>query len=76
MTLDCTGQRCPQPVIELARAAKGAAEGTLIVVLTDDPAAIVDIPAWCRMRGHACEAEEPVGGVATHRVIVKRSSTR
>lgn len=70
MRLDCTGQRCPQPVIALARAARGADAGTRIDILTDDPAAVVDIPAWCRMRGHACVADAPVAGVVTHHVTL------
>lgn len=70
MTLDCTGQRCPQPVIDLARAAKRAATGTVIRVRTDDPAALVDIPAWCRMRGHACALVEQTGDTAVHEVTI------
>lgn len=52
LTLDARGKRCPLPVIMLARLAAGQAPGTEIAVLADDPAAAVDIPAWCRMRGH------------------------
>lgn len=50
--LDCLGQRCPQPVIALARRITDVPTGSVIRVLADDPAAAVDIPAWCRMRGH------------------------
>lgn len=46
--LDCRGMRCPQPVIELARAAARTTEELLL--LADDPATEVDVPAWCRMR--------------------------
>ncbi len=49
--LDCLGQRCPLPVIALAKAMPGVAVGDTIRVLADDPAAAFDIPAWCRMRG-------------------------
>jgi tRNA 2-thiouridine synthesizing protein A len=49
--LDCLGQRCPLPVIALARAFPGLAEGEVVRVLADDPAAAIDIPAWCRLRG-------------------------
>lgn len=51
MTLDCLGRPCPVPVIELAKALPGVEVGELIEVLSDDPAARYDIPAWCRMRG-------------------------
>jgi tRNA 2-thiouridine synthesizing protein A len=53
--LNCLGKPCPVPVIELARALPSVAVGDLIEVLTDDPAAASDIPAWCRMRGQAFE---------------------
>jgi TusA-related sulfurtransferase len=37
-------------VIELARRIGDVEPGAVIGVLADDPAARVDIPAWCRMR--------------------------
>lgn len=48
--LDCLGQRCPLPVIALARRLPLVPVGASVTVLADDPAAAVDIPAWCRMR--------------------------
>ena len=59
LVLDCLGQRCPLPVIELARALPTVAIGEVVEVLSDDPAAAADLPAWCRMRGHAFEGAEP-----------------
>lgn len=50
--VDARGLRCPLPVIRLAAAAQDAPAGTRIVVVTSDPAARHDIPAWCRMRDH------------------------
>jgi tRNA 2-thiouridine synthesizing protein A len=50
--VDARGLRCPLPVIRLAAAARDAPAGTLITVLTSDPAARHDVPAWCRMRDH------------------------
>ncbi|HET9871676.1 MAG TPA: sulfurtransferase TusA family protein [Propionibacteriaceae bacterium] len=50
--LDCRGQRCPRPIIELARQIRNVAVGGLVEVLADDPAAGPDLAAWCRMRGH------------------------
>jgi len=49
--LDCRGQRCPLPVIALARRLPELPVGTVLRVLADDPAAANDIPAWCRLRG-------------------------
>lgn len=49
-TIDCRGQRCPLPVIALARRLPELPVGAVLRVLSDDPAAAVDIPAWCRLR--------------------------
>lgn len=49
--LDCLGQRCPLPVIGLARRLPQLPIGAIVRVLADDPAAANDIPVWCRMRG-------------------------
>ncbi|MFI6241496.1 sulfurtransferase TusA family protein [Micromonospora sp. NPDC050795] len=49
--IDCRGQRCPLPVIAAARRMPEVPVGTVVRVLADDPAAAVDFPAWCRMRG-------------------------
>jgi TusA-related sulfurtransferase len=58
MIIDALGKRCPLPVIMLAKLAADQAPGTEIAVLADDPAAAVDIPAWCRMKGHTFVATE------------------
>ena len=50
--LDCRGLVCPAPVIELGRHIGEVEEGGLLAVVTADPAARVDVPAWCRMTGH------------------------
>jgi tRNA 2-thiouridine synthesizing protein A len=48
--LDCTGVRCPVPVIRLAQAIRAVPPGEVVRLLADDPAALSDVPAWCRMR--------------------------
>ena len=53
LVLDCIGRPCPVPVLELARALLALPAGTVVEVVSDDPAALVDIPAFCRLRGHA-----------------------
>jgi tRNA 2-thiouridine synthesizing protein A len=50
VVVDATGLRCPLPIIRLAAAARRAVPGTLVTVLSTDPAAEPDIAAWCRMR--------------------------
>jgi tRNA 2-thiouridine synthesizing protein A len=48
--LDCRGQRCPLPVIALARHLTERPVGTFVRVYATDPAAPGDIAAWCRLR--------------------------
>jgi tRNA 2-thiouridine synthesizing protein A len=72
--VDAAGLCCPVPVIRLAAAARNAPEGTVITLVSDDPAAGADVAAWCRMRGHALleqRAEPP--GVLLSRVQVRRT---
>jgi TusA-related sulfurtransferase len=52
LVLDARGLRCPMPVLEIARRATSLPAGTLVALLSDDPAAASDVPAWCAMRGH------------------------
>lgn len=75
--VDSRGTLCPQPIIDIARAAKGEAGGVRLRLLADDPGADADVPAWCRMRGHhlVSRTELPAddgGGVAY--VVELRSS--
>ena len=72
MTLDCLGRPCPVPVIELAKALSGVDVGEVIEVLSDDPAARYDIPAWCRMRGqeYVGAQERQVGSAYSVRRVI------
>lgn len=51
LVLDCLGQRCPLPVIRLARQITQVPVGAVVAVLADDPAAGNDLAAWCRLTG-------------------------
>jgi tRNA 2-thiouridine synthesizing protein A len=68
-TLDCLGQRCPLPVIALARRLPELPIGSVLRVLADDPAAANDIPAWCRLRG-----QDYLGTAGDHGYDVRRVS--
>ncbi len=62
LTVDCTGQRCPLPVITLARRLPEVPVGAVLRLVADDPAARNDIPAWCRLRGHDYLGGATAGG--------------
>ena len=50
IVLDTLGEFCPMPIIRLAKLVATSPPGTEIEVLSDDDAAKVDIPVWCRMK--------------------------
>ena len=60
--VDCLGQRCPLPVIAAARRLAELPVGAVLRVLADDPAAAIDIPAWCRMRDQELVGTPTVDG--------------
>ena len=68
MIVDCLGRACPIPVIELAKAMQTVEVGEVVEVLSDDPAARHDIPAWCRMRDQDYVGEESLDVGAVYRV--------
>ncbi|MEM0954409.1 MAG: sulfurtransferase TusA [Pseudomonadota bacterium] len=51
-TLDATGLLCPLPVLKTRKTLKSMAPGSVLRVLADDPAAIVDMPHFCTETGH------------------------
>ncbi len=71
LELDCRGLRCPLPVIALARHLSDVPVGDTIAVVTEDVAARVDVPAWCRMKEQEYVGEDAAAdGVA--RYLVRR----
>ncbi|WP_030679543.1 cysteine desulfurase/sulfurtransferase TusA family protein [Streptomyces sp. NRRL B-1347] len=61
LTVDALGERCPHPVIELAKALPRVRVGGTVTVLADDEVAAVDIPAWCWTQGQEYVGTEPRG---------------
>lgn len=73
LELDCRGQVCPMPVIELSRRIADVEVGEVVAVVSDDPAARHDVPAWCRMREQEYVGEEAADD-GTPRYLVRRVS--
>jgi tRNA 2-thiouridine synthesizing protein A len=59
-TLDLRGLKCPLPAMLAKKALARLAPGTALIVLADDPLAVVDIPHMCHGEGHT------IDGVASH----------
>lgn len=66
--VDARGLACPRPVIDLAAAIDDTAVGDVVELWADDPAARVDVPVWCRMRGQRLRAVDDVDGALRFRV--------
>jgi TusA-related sulfurtransferase len=50
--LDTVGLFCPVPIIRTAERILGLQAGEVLEVLSDDRVILIDLPAWCRSRGH------------------------
>jgi tRNA 2-thiouridine synthesizing protein A len=73
LELDCRGQVCPMPVIELGRRITDVEVGDVIAVVADDSAARHDVPAWCRMREQEYVGEDTADD-GVPRFLVRRLS--
>jgi TusA-related sulfurtransferase len=73
LELDCRNLLCPMPVIELARHLTDVPVGELLGVVARDPAARVDVPAWCRMKEQDYVGEDTAADGAP-RFVVRRVS--
>ena len=50
--LDTRGLLCPLPVLKLRKLIKSIEHKDKIKLITDDPAAILDVPHFCNEQGH------------------------
>jgi tRNA 2-thiouridine synthesizing protein A len=71
--LDLRNLKCPLPALLAKKALAKAAPGALLVVLADDPLAVVDIPHMCHSEGHAVEDVTTTDG--QHRFRIRRAET-
>ncbi|MCY3982974.1 MAG: sulfurtransferase TusA family protein [Roseovarius sp.] len=49
--IDARGLLCPLPVLKLRKRLKSQNSGDVLELLTDDPAAAVDVPHFCQNSG-------------------------
>ncbi|MBL9109485.1 MAG: sulfurtransferase TusA family protein, partial [Myxococcales bacterium] len=69
-TIDCRGQKCPEPVLRTARAARQLSNvGGTFEVLADDDAFPADVRSWCRSSGATLVALDDVSGA--HRAVIQ-----
>ena len=59
--INATGLLCPLPVLKLRKRMAILKSGSIIKILADDPAALVDIPHFCNENGHfLLDTREPL----------------
>jgi len=68
-TLDCRRLLCPMPVIRVQQCVGTMAAGDEVEAVCTDPGALHDIPAWCRIHGHAVLESRSAGG--EHIVVLR-----
>jgi tRNA 2-thiouridine synthesizing protein A len=68
--LDVTGLNCPLPLLRTERAIGDLPVGAVLRVLTTDPGAPDDFPAFCARSGHDLLTSEVSAGV--YRFTIKR----
>jgi tRNA 2-thiouridine synthesizing protein A len=66
--VDARGLLCPLPILRLARAFRQLPSGAVARLLATDPAAVPDVEAFCREKGHTLLATDRDGGVLRFRV--------
>ncbi|WP_245646756.1 sulfurtransferase TusA family protein [Microtetraspora niveoalba] len=52
VVLDGGDRRCVRLLIELRRLVEGLEPGRVVHLIASDPAAAIDLPAWCHLTGH------------------------
>ncbi len=50
--LDCIGLFCPIPIFNTTQEMEKIEIGQVLEMVTDDPAAVQDIPRWAKRAGH------------------------
>lgn len=59
VTVDARGLLCPLPVLKARKALSRLPAGAVLRLLTDDPAATIDVPHFCTEAGHALLGQTP-----------------
>ena len=66
--LDTRGLLCPLPVLKARKILKTLPAGAELLVLADDPAALIDFPHFCNEAGHMLLAQGKTAGHLEFRI--------
>ena len=73
--LDLRGLKCPLPVLKTRNALRKLEAGQRILIVTDDPLAVIDIPAFCNETSQAL-IEQSDGEGDSNRFLIERQESR
>lgn len=59
--VDAKGLLCPLPVLKARKRLLGMAPGSVLRMVADDPAAVIDVPHFCSEAGHDLVAHSDEG---------------
>ncbi len=68
--VNCRGLQCPGPLVQVAREAKQARKGDILIVEATDLGFKKDIAAWASKAGHELVSLEESGGLITARIRI------
>ena len=69
--LDAIGLLCPLPVLKARKHLMAMAQGAVLLMRADDPAAIVDVPHFCAEAVHRLISQDSEG--AELRFFIRKS---
>lgn len=73
---DTTGEKCVKMLLKIRARMNQLSPGEKLIVLSDDPVSIYDLPAWCFMTNHEYFGYEQNGDVYTHTIGVTDDSIK
>ncbi|MBX4180771.1 sulfurtransferase TusA [Sodalis sp. CWE] len=56
-SLDVRGLRCPEPIMLIRKTTRNMFQGGTLLIISDDPATVRDIPLFCRFMEHTLLAK-------------------
>ena len=71
-TMDLKGLPCPMPVVKANKGIKDVEIGQVVEVLSTDPGALTDFPAWARTSGNEILKTEQDDDVI--KIYIKRNA--
>lgn len=68
--IDAKGLLCPLPVLKARKRLLAMGRGQVLRLLATDPAAVIDVPHFCRQAGHELLASEETADATAY--VIRR----